>query len=105
MPADRVVAVSGRLILMSGLGSVLGPLIGTRIMASFDIDGLFYFMAATAFALAVLGSIGGRRVTPPVRQERPFTILTPQASPLGHDPRSPEDEHSPAPVGAAPTAC
>jgi MFS family permease len=28
MPADRVVAVSGRLILVSGLGSVLGPLIG-----------------------------------------------------------------------------
>ena len=26
MPADRVVAVSGRLILVSGLGSVLGPL-------------------------------------------------------------------------------
>ena len=30
MPADRVVAVSGRLILLSGLGSVLGPLLGTR---------------------------------------------------------------------------
>jgi hypothetical protein len=25
MPADRVVAVSGRLILLSGLGSVVGP--------------------------------------------------------------------------------
>jgi MFS family permease len=28
MPADRVLAVSGRLILVSGVGSVLGPLIG-----------------------------------------------------------------------------
>lgn len=29
LPADQVVAVSGRLILVSGLGSILGPLIGT----------------------------------------------------------------------------
>ena len=34
MPADRVVAVSGRLILVSGLGSVLGPLIGASLMAA-----------------------------------------------------------------------
>ena len=40
MPADRVVAVSGRLILISGLGSVVGPLIGTSLMARFGIDGL-----------------------------------------------------------------
>ena len=32
MPADRVVAVSGRLILVSGVGSVLGPLIGASVM-------------------------------------------------------------------------
>jgi MFS family permease len=30
MPADQVVAVSGRLILVSGLGSILGPVIGTK---------------------------------------------------------------------------
>ena len=58
MPADRVVSVSARLILVSGVGSVLGPLIGTRIMASFDIDGVFYFMAATALILAALASSG-----------------------------------------------
>ena len=42
MPADRVVAVSGRLILVSGLGSVIGPLVGTSLMARFDINGVFY---------------------------------------------------------------
>ena len=36
MPADRVVAVSGRLILLSGLGSVVGPLIGSIMMAHFE---------------------------------------------------------------------
>jgi MFS family permease len=105
MPADRVVAVSGRLILMSGLGSVLGPLIGTRLMASFDINGVFYFMAATAFALTVFASLRGRRVAPPPHQERPFAILTPQASALGHDPLSARDERSSREtIGAAPAA-
>ena len=58
MPADRVVAVSGRLILVSGLGSVLGPLIGTSLMARFGIDGVFYLMAAAALLLALVA--GGR---------------------------------------------
>ena len=61
MPADRVVAVSSRLILVSGLGSVLGPLIGTSIMARFEIDGVFYFMAAAALLLAFLAA--GRSLT------------------------------------------
>ena len=46
MPADRVVAVSGRLILVTGLGSVVGPLVGMSIMVRFDIDGVFYLMAS-----------------------------------------------------------
>ena len=61
MPADRVVAVSGRLILLSGLGSVVGPLIGAILMAQFAIDGVFYFMAAAALFLAVLAA--GRSFT------------------------------------------
>ena len=32
MPADRVVAISGWLILVSGVGSVLGPLISASLM-------------------------------------------------------------------------
>ena len=31
MPADRIVAVSSRLILVSGIGSVLGPIVGTNV--------------------------------------------------------------------------
>ena len=79
MPADRVVAVSGRLILVSGLGSVLGPLIGTSLMARFDIDGVLYFMAAAAFLLALLSA--GRSMSTAALQhlERPFEILAPQA--------------------------
>ena len=64
MPTDRVVAVSGQLILVSGLGSVIGPLIGTSLMARFSIDGVFYFMAAAALLLAVLAVNQHRTGTP-----------------------------------------
>jgi MFS family permease len=103
MPADRVVAVSGRLILVSGLGSVLGPLIGASLMAPFNIDGVFYFMTAAALLLAFLA--GGRSLTTaaPQHLERPFEILAPQAASLAHDPLGSSDEPSSSPdrVGAA----
>ena len=85
MPVDRVVAVSGRLILVSGLGSVMGPLIGASLMGRFGIDAVFYFMAAAALFLAVFAV--GRRLTsaPPEHHRRTFEILAPQAAPLAHD--------------------
>lgn len=86
LPADRVVAVSSRLILASGFGSVLGPLIGMSLMRRLDIDGVFYLMAAAALLLAVLAA--SRRLTSAAapHSERTFNILTPQATPLAHDP-------------------
>jgi MFS family permease len=85
MPADRVVAVSGHLILVSGLGSVLGPLIGAVLMARFGIDGVFYFMAAAALLLALVAGAGHMVVAAPRHLERTFGILAPQAAALGHD--------------------
>jgi MFS family permease len=85
MPADQVVAVTGRLILVSGLGSILGPLIGTSVMARFSIDGVFYFMAAVGLLLALLAVARRLVTTPPTHQERTFEILAPQATPLAHD--------------------
>jgi MFS family permease len=85
MPADQVVAVTGRLILVSGLGSILGPLIGTSVMARFSIDGVFYLMAAVGLLLALL-AVARRLVTArPTHQELTFEILAPQATPLAHD--------------------
>jgi MFS family permease len=86
MPSDRVVAVSGRLILVSGLGSVLGPLIGSSLMAHFEIDGVFYFMAASVLLLALVAGLGSLTTHSPKHREAPFEILTPQAGPLAHDP-------------------
>jgi MFS family permease len=91
MPADRVVAVSGRLILVSGLGSVLGPLIGASLMARFEIDGVFYFMAAAVSLLALVAGFGSLTTQPPMHRKAPFDILTPQAGSLAHDPLDPLD--------------
>jgi MFS family permease len=94
MPADRVVAVSGRLILVSGVSSVIGPLVGTSLMARFDIDGVFYFMAATAVLLTLVAAGRSMIGAAPSHLERPFEVLAPQAAPLAHDPLGFSDEPS-----------
>jgi MFS family permease len=91
MPADRVVAVSGRLILISGLGSVVGPIIGTNMMARAGIDGLFYFMASAAVLLAGIALGKSLIKGSPRHLRRPFKILAPQATSLAHDPMGPSD--------------
>jgi MFS family permease len=102
MPADKVVAVSGRLILISGLGSTLGPLIGTSIMVRAGIDGVFYFMAAAALLLAVVAAGGSLTTAAPLHLRRPFEILAPQATPLAHDSLGSSDApSSPDPIGVA----
>ncbi|TVR78274.1 MAG: MFS transporter [Rhodospirillales bacterium] len=90
MPADRVVAVSGALILMSGIGSVLGPLIGTQLMAALDINGILYLIAGTGLILGAVAAVLSRVAEPAASQERTFEVLTPQAAPLAHDPGDPE---------------
>ena len=91
MPADRVVALSSQLILVSGLGSVIGPLIGANLMGRFSIDGVFYFMATAALLLVVLAAGPSLTTASPQHRERPFEILAPQAAPLAHDPLGASD--------------
>ena len=83
MPADRVVAVSGRLILVSGLGSVIGPLVGTRP------HGAFRYQRRVLLYGCRRSPLGPRRrsraaspAAPPVHLQRSFDILAPQAAPL-----------------------
>jgi hypothetical protein len=78
--------VSGRLILLSGLGSVLGPLVGMSLMERWDIDSVVYMMAVAALLVALVAA-GRSLISPaPKRLERPFELLAPQAAPFAHDP-------------------
>ena len=94
MPAERAVAVSGRLILISGVGSALGPLLGSGVMSAFGVIGLFYFMAGMAGLFALLALARGVLVVPPsLKRSRPFLLLQAIfAQDLAHAP----DEKSPA---------
>jgi MFS family permease len=86
MPADRVVGVSSRLILISGIGSVIGPFIGTTVMSFLGLDGVLYLMALGAFMLAI-SAISGCLIGKAAPQlARPFDVLMPQATALAHDP-------------------
>ena len=58
MPGDQVIAVTGRLILVSGCASVVGPLIGTILMALYGIDGVLYLLATAALLLAAFAGAG-----------------------------------------------
>jgi hypothetical protein len=98
MPSDRVVAVSGQLILVSGIGSVLGPLIGASIMGRFDINGVLYFMAGAVLLLAGLGLAGSIISSAPAHLERPFGIMPPQPTPLAHESAGIPDDARPAAV-------
>jgi MFS family permease len=85
MPADRVVAVSGQLILLSGFGSVLGPLIGMNLMKRFEVDGVLHLMAAAALLLSAIATLRSLTAASPPHLDRTFDILAPQAAPLAHD--------------------
>jgi MFS family permease len=52
MHGEHVVSVSGRLILLFGIGSISGPLLGTSFMVGFGIDGVLYLIATAALLLA-----------------------------------------------------
>jgi MFS family permease len=76
MPGERAVAVSGRLILISGVGSALGPLLGSAVMSVYGVVGLLHFMATTAGLFAVAALTRGLLVAPPsFKRSRPFLIL------------------------------
>jgi hypothetical protein len=97
------VAVSGRLILVNGIGSLCGPLIDAALMMRLEIDGVFYFMAAPTSVLALVAGLGDLRTRPLMTRKSLFRMLTPQAGLFGHDPLAPSDARSGHQVGGATT--
>ena len=85
MPADRAVPVSSRLILLSGLGSVCGPIIGVSLMERFGIDGVLYLTGAAALLLALIAAGKSLTSATPRALARPLEIVTPQAAIIAQD--------------------
>ncbi|MWP38473.1 MFS transporter [Rhodobacter sphaeroides] len=82
---ERAVATSGRLILIQGIASFLGPIIGTTVMGQTGIEGVYVYMSLVAmiFVAAVVWRV--KHVEAPVQKERPFVILTERMSqPISH---------------------
>ena len=65
MRGEQVVAVSGRLILLFGLGSILGPLLGTSFVIGFGVNGVLYLIATVALLLALFATARSLTSTPP----------------------------------------
>jgi MFS family permease len=82
MRGEQIVAVSGRLILLFGLGSILGPLLGTIFVASFGINGVLYLISGAALLLAFIAAARSLISAPAPHVERTFKILSPQVAPL-----------------------
>ena len=78
IPAERAIAVSGQMILISGIGSAAGPLLASEFMSYLGIRGLFYFMATVTALFAIFALARGYGVHPPsVKHRRPFIVLQP----------------------------
>ena len=78
IPAERAIAVSGQMILISGIGSAAGPLLASEFMSYLGIRGLFYFMATVTALFAIFALARGYSVhLPSVKHRRPFIVLQP----------------------------
>jgi MFS family permease len=94
MHGEQVVAVTGRLILLFGLGSILGPLLGTSFVMGFGINGLLYLIATVALLLALFAAARSLTSTPPPDVKRQVEPLTPQPAVNSQDDPPVAGDHS-----------
>ncbi|KFI28541.1 MFS transporter [Haematobacter massiliensis] len=73
---DKVVSVSGQLILLNGTASFLGPLLGAWLRGIGGMTLVFAYMATAALLFIAFTLWRVRNVAPAERRERPFVILT-----------------------------
>ena len=79
MGPSQVVEIGGRLILVSGIASSLGPIIGSYAVESFGTDGFTYVLAALSALLTLLIVIRCSRVPGAAKREKQhFAILSDQ---------------------------
>ncbi|MEM8957425.1 MAG: MFS transporter [Pseudomonadota bacterium] len=80
---DDMAAASGRLIFITGIGAVSGPLVAGALMGQIGPQGFFIFLAAL---FAVLAGYAGWRMTrrpaTPVDETMGYAAILPSASPV-----------------------
>ncbi len=82
---DDMAAASGRLVFISGLGAIAGPLITGWLMGTetFGPSGLFLFMAMLLFSLAAYAAYRAtQRATVPIEDTGPMAPMYPSATPV-----------------------
>jgi MFS family permease len=73
---ERIVSVSGQLILVNGIASFLGPLLGAALLNLRGMEAVFLLMSLVALAFAVFATWRVLRIEGPEHKDRPFLILT-----------------------------
>lgn len=77
---DKIASVSSRMILLSGLGSITGPMVAFWVMERLDIDGVAYMISILASVLAVSGLLMIRfGASPHAKSEHHVGVVAPQA--------------------------
>ncbi len=80
---DQMVAASGRLMLIYGCGSSLGPLSASLLMSAMGPGGFFWWLAIIHGAIGVFALYRmTRRAPKPLEEQGAFLPLTPRASPI-----------------------
>jgi MFS family permease len=86
MTSEKVLSVSGRLVLVNGIGSAIGPFVGSWIMFYLDLHGVLYFIAGTVALVSLTAALkvvaSGER--PLV--EAPAIVVAPQAVQVNLEP-------------------
>ena len=77
LPAGRLLGTARGLLLLNGMGTAAGPLIGGAAMAVVGPAGLFLYAAALLAILAVLAFARGRRSRPLHAKAAPRSPSTP----------------------------
>ncbi len=78
MNPDLVVEIGGRLILISGIASSLGPIVGNQAVLAFGTVGFIYVIAALSALLTTIIVVRCALVPAPTRHKQRFAILSDQ---------------------------
>ena len=82
---EYAISTSGQLILVNGIASFFGPVLGTAVMGRSGIFGIFGFMAMISLAFAIFALLRALHDPNRDRKARPFVILNERMSqPAAH---------------------